>query len=198
MTDLGPAHWAVLAAAHTALRATAERVRPDQLGASTPCHLWSVAQVLQHAAGDQLAYAAALTGGPGPQDNPFEPSGRLAGPVLDLVDPALSAAATAFASVPPDATLVPNPLPQGPMAADLVAGACALDAAVHAWDVAVATGQPNPLSAELAGPLLRVARQIVEPLRLYGAYAPARSEQPGDDVRATLLRYLGRDPEWTP
>jgi hypothetical protein len=27
------------------------------------------------------------------------------------------------------------------MAPDLAAGACALDAAIHAWDVAVATGQ---------------------------------------------------------
>jgi Mycothiol maleylpyruvate isomerase N-terminal domain len=37
----------------------------------TPCDQWNVTQVLQHAAGDQLAYAAAITGGSGPSENPL-------------------------------------------------------------------------------------------------------------------------------
>jgi hypothetical protein len=53
------------------------------------------------------------------------------------VDPANEAAPTPF-----------PPVPQLP--AQLAAAACALDAAVHAWDIAVATGQPSPLTAELA------------------------------------------------
>jgi hypothetical protein len=40
------------------------------------------------------------------------------------------------------------------------------------------------------------ARTTVEPLRGF-PYAPALSEQPGDDAAAGLLRYLGRDPRWT-
>lgn len=59
------------------------------------------------------------------------------------------------------------------MAAPVGVRACALDAAVHAWDIAVVTGQPSPLSPELATTILDVAVQIVEPLRQYGAYAPA-------------------------
>jgi hypothetical protein len=59
------------------------------------------------------------------------------------------------------------------MAAGDAAAAAALDAAVHAWDVAAAAGLPSPLTARLAAALTPVAR-------------------------AALLRYLGRSPEWTP
>jgi len=63
------------------------------------------------------------------------------------------------------------------------------------WDIAVATGQPSPLSAELAGQLMPVATAIVEDLRGF-AYAPALDPRPGDGSAAALLRYLGRDPGW--
>ena len=83
------------------------------------------------------------------------------------------------------------------MPAWLAVGACALDAAVHAWDIAVASGQTSPLTPGLARPLLTVAREIVEPLRPYGAYAPALEAHAADDDAAALLRYLGRHPDWT-
>jgi hypothetical protein len=44
---------------------------------------------------------------------------------------------------------------------------------------------------------MTVATAIVEPLRPYGAYAPALEAEPGDDDAAALLRYLGRRPDWT-
>ena len=91
---------------------------------------------------------------------------------------------------------MPTPLPHGALPAPTAAGACALDAAVHAWDIAVALGQPGPLSDELAAQLLPAARAIVEPLRQYGAYAPALPARPEDSRAAELLRYLGRDPQW--
>jgi uncharacterized protein (TIGR03086 family) len=77
------------------------------------------------------------------------------------------------------------------------ANACALDAAVHAWDIAVATGQPSPLTDELAGPILEAAKAVVEPLRGWGAYAPELPAEPGDGPVEALLRYLGRDPRWS-
>lgn len=94
-----------------------------------------------------------------------------------------------------DAPAVPTPLPQGALPAWLAAGACALDAAVHAWDIAVATGQDSPLTPAMARPLMAVATEIVEPLRGF-AYAPARDSYAGDDDGAQLLRYLGRRPDW--
>ena len=97
-----------------------------------------------------------------------------------------------------DDPAVPVPLPQGRLGAAVAVGACALDAAVHAWDIAVATGQPSPLDAALAAQLHEVAREIVEPLRGF-AYASALPALPGDDGEpGSLQRYLGRDPHWAP
>jgi uncharacterized protein (TIGR03086 family) len=193
-----PTHstWTILDLAHTALRATTAPLTTADLDRATPCAEWNVAQVLQHAAGDQLAYVAAITGTGGPADNPFAPSGVLTTTPADLLEPSLTASAAAFASLDPAGT-APSPLPFGELPAATVAGAAALDAGVHAWDIAVATGQPSPLEDDLAARLLPVARAIVEPLRRYGAYAAASAPREGDGPAAELLRYLGRDPHWT-
>lgn len=75
-------------------------------------------------------------------------------------------------------------------------GAAALDAAVHAWDIAVAVGAPTPISDDDARFLLSVAAEIVEPLRQYGVYAAAIGPQEG--ALPMLLGYLGRRADWTP
>jgi uncharacterized protein (TIGR03086 family) len=146
--------------------------------------------------GDQLAWAAAIGVGTGPAENPFAPSGQLKESADEFTEPALVTAATAWAGIRADDDAVPTPLPQGAMPAATAAGACALDAAVHAWDICVALGQPGVLSDRLAARLLPEARAIVEPLRQFGAYAAAMPENTEDDHVAELLRYLGRDPYW--
>ena len=89
---------------------------------------------------------------------------------------------------------MPTPLPQRALPAATAAAACALDAAVHAWDITSALGRPSALTPQL----LPAAHAIVEPLRQYGAYAPALEPAAGDDPAAELLRYLGRNPHWHP
>ncbi|MER7275458.1 TIGR03086 family metal-binding protein [Dactylosporangium sp. NPDC000244] len=191
--------WAVLDEAHLALRTTVAGVRPGDWTRPTPCSQWNVAQVLQHAAGDQLGYAASITGSGWPTFDPFAPTGHLdtAGSPADFADEAMRASVAAWATVAQDATEVATPLPQGKLPGWLGAGACALDAAVHAWDIALATDQPSPLTNALSCDLLKVARELVEPLRAWGAYAAVLPADPSDDDTATLLRYLGRDPRWT-
>ena len=56
----------------------------------------------------------------------------------------VATSATAWAGVPADSSQVEIPIPIGPVDAKVAAAACALDAAVHAWDVAVALGRPSP------------------------------------------------------
>ncbi|MFY1616601.1 TIGR03086 family metal-binding protein [Micromonospora sp. WMMD736] len=198
MNETAAGQWRiVLDEAHRALRVTAEGIPADAWDLSTPCERWTVTQVLQHATGDQLAYVAAITGGSGPAEDPFAPSGRIEGNKLADVYAALDASARAWAGVADDEPQVPTPLPHGALPVHPAAVAAALDAAVHAWDIAVATGQPSPLTDDLARPLLEVARQIVEPLRTYGAYAAALDPGAEADDVSVLLSYLGRDPRWT-
>jgi uncharacterized protein (TIGR03086 family) len=189
--------WTVMTQSLDALHRTAAAINGTNAEAPTPCSEWTVTQVLQHAIGDQLAWAASLGVDGGPSENPFTPSGVLEGSIEDLIGPALTAADTAWAGVRADDDAVPTPLPQGALDAMTAAAACALDAAVHAWDIAMALGQPGPLTEQLATALLPAARAVVEPLRQYGAYAPALTPSPEDDSVAELLRYLGRDPLWS-
>ncbi|MCC0096241.1 MULTISPECIES: TIGR03086 family metal-binding protein [Streptomyces] len=191
--------WDLLDAAHAALRSVVDAVPSDGWDRPTPCERWNVSQVLQHAAGDQLGYAARLTGGLGPAEDPFAPSGVLAAAPAQLLAPALDAAAEAFAGVAPGTAEVAVPLPPFTVPAEIAVGAAALDAAVHAWDIAVATGLPSPLTPALAAALRPAAEALAEPLRGF-AYGPALLPAPdaAADPVAALLAYLGRRPDWAP
>ncbi|MFQ6392081.1 TIGR03086 family metal-binding protein [Nocardia sp. KC 131] len=203
---LRPVWREVLATSYAALGNVVAGIGDGQWQLPTPCSEWNVTQVIQHAAGDQLAYAEALGVGVGPADNPFDPSGTIDGSAAALVSAAIEQTAAAWATVADDTGSVPTPLPHGALATPVAAVMCALDAAVHAWDIAIATGQPSPLTDELAGHLLTAARtahpapgsgeeaEIVEPLRQWGAYAAVLDAESGDTRIAELLRYLGRDP----
>jgi uncharacterized protein (TIGR03086 family) len=196
MSEITLTGWDVLDESRATLRAAVAGVPAGGWQRVSPCSLWDVAQVLQHAALDQQAWGAALAGTPGPGENPFAPSGQLGGEPLAFADRALDASAAAW-TVIGSAGAVPTPLPQGEMAPGDAAAAAALDAAIHAWDIAMATGQGSPLTPELARALLPVARNIVEPLRAYGAYAQALETRSGALDDAVLLSYLGRRPDWT-
>ncbi|HTC69266.1 MAG TPA: TIGR03086 family metal-binding protein [Acidothermaceae bacterium] len=189
--------WTVLDDAHEALNNVVSWIGTADWQRPTPCDQWTVAQVFQHATGDQLAWAAAVVGGQGPADDPFAPSEHVDSPAAPTLTTALRAASDAWATIAPDVDDAPTPLPQGAMPAPIAVGACALDAAIHAWDIAVATDQPSPLTPDLAAALMPAAQAIVELLRSFGVYAPALTPEPSDDAAATLLRYLGRDPGWS-
>ncbi|GII64401.1 hypothetical protein Skr01_44860 [Sphaerisporangium krabiense] len=199
VTALQPVWREVLAASYRALENSVAGVRDGQEDNATPCSEWTVTQVIQHAAADQLAYAKMLGVGNGPAYDPFSPSGAIDGTAAELVKDALERTTLAWAAVSDDTETVPTPLPHGDLPTPVAAVMCALDAGVHAWDIAIATGQPSPLDDELAGHLLAAARGIVEPLRQWGAYAPVVEAEAADGPSATpvvdeLLRYLGRDP----
>ncbi|MGW4636614.1 TIGR03086 family metal-binding protein [Nocardia sp. NPDC004415] len=193
----------VVAESYAALSAVVAGVADDQWDLPTPCSEWTVAQVVQHAAGDQLAYAAALGVGPGPSYNPFAPSGTFDIPAAALVREAVDQTAAAWATVSDTTPVVPTPLPHGDLPTPVAATLAALDAAVHAWDIAIATGQPSPLTDTLATHLLTAARthhpapgsgtdaEITEPLRQWGAYGPV-IEIPVTTPTQALLQYLGR------
>ena len=164
-----------------------------RLDAPSPCAGWTAGQVLEHAVLDQLIWVSTVSGTSGPDGDAFAPTGHHFVAADEAVASAVQSAHAAWRRADPE---VNTPLPQGSMPAATAAAACALDAAVHAWDIALATGQPSPLADDLATELLPVARSIVEPLRQWGAFAPALAAQQNDGAADALLRYLGRDPRW--
>src|SRR5215207_132911 len=103
----------LLADSHQALRQAVAGVPADGWGLPTPCEKWTVTQVLQHATGDQIGYAAAITGGPWPSEDPFAPSGTITGDPAAELESALAASSAAYATIADDAAEVPTPLPHG-------------------------------------------------------------------------------------
>ncbi|GAB7043687.1 MULTISPECIES: TIGR03086 family metal-binding protein [Catenuloplanes] len=207
-----PVRWReLLADAHAALRVVVKGVPVGGWDLPTPCTEWTVGQVLRHTAGNQARFAAAITGGRWPPDDPYAPGHSPPADPLRITTESVALARSAFTTVPDSAIAVPTPLPAGPLPPWIAAGACALDAAIHAWDIAVATRQPSPLTPEIAYALLLISTEFVEQVRPYGAFAApfdpieeARAlgsaytgELPDDDA-SSVLRYLGRNPAWNP
>lgn len=189
--------YEVLTAALAALQDVADGVAPDQFDHPTPCGDWTVGQVLLHAAGDQHAWAATVGSAAMPSYNPFEPPREIEGGFVHAVQGAAEVAAETWERLDRTEASVPTPLPPVPtLAPEMAAGAAALDAAIHAWDVAVATSQRSPLTVELARRLRPAAEETAEPLRGF-AYGPPLAPAAEDDDAAALLRYLGRDPYWS-
>jgi hypothetical protein len=94
--------WTVITGSLDLLRNVTAQIGNANCDAQTPCREWTVTQVLQHAAGDQMAWAASIGVGTGPSENPFAPSGHLKSSVDDLLEPALAAARNAWAGVRSD------------------------------------------------------------------------------------------------
>ncbi|MES5817576.1 TIGR03086 family metal-binding protein [Streptomyces sp. RG80] len=184
----------VLTAAHGYLREVVAAVPAAAWGAPTPCSEWTARQVLNHARIDQQGYGLAITGGR-PDSDPFAPADALAADPSAELDEVLRMVADAYAGLPVDAAEVPTPL--GPMPLPAAAAAAAMDAAVHAWDIAVATGQDRPLTEELAEGIWPLAEQLVDHLRdSYRVFAPAIEIPDGSGRAEALLAFLGRDPQW--
>ena len=196
MNEITRTGWDVLDQARTLLRAAV---------AGVPADGWQRRDAVHRV--DRRPGAAARRAGPGGmggghlrdaavRENPFAPSGELGAEPLAYAEAALEASRPGLAVVSADGGPVPTPLPTGPMPPADAAAAAALDAAIHAWDIAMATGQGSPLTPDLARALTPVAKSIVEPLRQYGVYAAEMEAQAGADDAAALLCYLGRSPAW--
>jgi len=88
--------------------------------------------------------------------------------------------------------------PWGEMPVDKFLGFAWVDPLIHTWDLAMATGQPPILDAELVE---RAYRQLVragDSLRGPGAFGPAVEETEDMSVTDRFIAISGRNPRWAP
>ncbi|MGK5558212.1 TIGR03086 family metal-binding protein [Actinomadura kijaniata] len=69
---------------------------------------------------------------------------------------------------------------------------------LHGWDLAVATGQPAELPAEVVRAAHRETSAIAEMARQYGAFGPEVPVADDAPLLDRLLGAAGRDPHWIP
>ncbi|MCP9956030.1 hypothetical protein [Actinomadura madurae] len=63
---------------------------------------------------------------------------------------------------------------------------------MHAWDLAVATGQPSRLDPDLVHHAFATAQVLAAPLRAAGRLAPPLQAPRGADEQTRMLAFLGR------
>jgi uncharacterized protein (TIGR03086 family) len=177
----------VLAGARTLIAA----VPADALHRPTPCPKYDVEALVGHMVSWLRMFDAGFAGGPG-----LDPATLGPGP-----DPAADFA-EAGASVlrrwrdgGPQATvaLAGSPTP-GPVIYRMMVG----EYLIHGWDLAVATDQPLPFTAEQAEFALAALRGMLEPKYRGEAFGPEISVPADAPAVVRLVAFSGRDPNWAP
>ncbi|MEY2421995.1 MAG: hypothetical protein QOI95_2062 [Acidimicrobiaceae bacterium] len=72
-----------------------------------------------------------------------------------------------------------------------------VDNAVHAWDVAIATGQDDQLDPQLVASLYELVEPFAEMIESSGQFDPREAPE-NATAQEKLLALFGRDPDWAP
>lgn len=163
----------------------AERVRPEQLGASTPCAQWSVQDLLDHLVGGTAYLQAAMSG-----MDPIPVSGATAADFRGGRAECLRALGEPGAL---ERTCA-SPLGFEWTVGQATAGTF-MDVLVHTWDLAVATGQSTDLDSELVEACIAMfLPDMPEQGRSAGLVGPAVPVAADAPAQHRLLGAMGRQP----
>lgn len=193
MTRETPGAKALLSRHGEALALFTERVhavRADQWDAPTPCTDWSVRELVNHLAVEQL-WVPPMLDGASVADLGDSLDGDLLGDDPAAAwDDAAAAARTVFAA--PGALDRTALLSQGPTRADAYCAQMTADAIVHAWDLSRAIGADERLPKALVDFARREVEPYVDSLAGTGLFAEPVSPPAGADAQTVLLAELGR------
>jgi uncharacterized protein (TIGR03086 family) len=189
--DAGPDEWgatpdvmnpltaadATLAVCQRVLRGVGE----GQLGSPTPCTEFTVEQLVDHL----LRSMSGLGHMAGAEITPAS-SGDVESRVAFTAEQTLEA--WRWRGLDGDVSVGPNPMP-----ASRAAGILSMEFLIHAWDLAVATGQKVQVSDEVTAYVLGIAEQLISPQgRAGGAFAEAVEVGPDAQVLDRLIAFSGR------
>lgn len=165
-------------------------VTADDLGRSTPCREWRLAQLLRHMDDSlQALHEAGATGqvrlGPGLDAAVGEPGLS----VVESLRQRACALLGAWSLLHAEEQVVVS---ERVLPASLVALTGALEVAVHGWDVARACGLDRPLPDELARALLAAAPALISAEDRGQRFAPAVPVAAGASASSRLLAHTGR------
>jgi uncharacterized protein (TIGR03086 family) len=148
---------ALLARALDQAGAIISRVRPDQATLPTPCRAWNVRALVNHVVHDVQQFTAMAHGGQWAQQDTYVIGDEWTGAYRQ-------AAASLLAAWQREGALEGTvQLPFGEFPATWRVNQQIADLAVHAWDIARATGQSTNLDDELGQLSLDWARQNLKP-----------------------------------
>ena len=178
------------------LAAIVRGVRDDQLDGRTPCTDRSVADLLDHIGGLALAFTwAARKDGPPGGSSPKADGSELPEDWRSVIPDRLAVLADAWR----DPAAYTGLTMAGPveMPGDQAALVALDEVTVHAWDLAVATGQPYEADPAAVAACAEFVAAFDAPAdgSLFGPPVAVPDDAPALD---RLLGATGRDPHWSP
>ncbi|MFG2876553.1 TIGR03086 family metal-binding protein [Streptomyces sp. NPDC048337] len=177
-----------------ALRLFGERLRAvadDQWDAPTPCTDWTVRDLVNHVAGEQLWIPPLVADGRTVEEMGDAFSGDVLGddPVAAW-DKASAAAHAAFAA--PGALERTVRLSYGPALGRAYCSELTADCVVHAWDLSRGIGADDRLPDDLVEFSIKEVMPYADGLAASGMYAEPLEVPAGANAQTRLLALLGR------
>ena len=183
----------------TALAGLVRGVRDDQLEGPTPCPAYSVADLLDHIGGLSLAFTYAARKDDRGGQAPSADGSRLEDGFRDRVAGALAELGEAWQEPGAyDGVTMAGPVE---LPADQAALVALNEVTVHAWDLAVATGQRYPADPDAVQACLGFVAAFAPPpggpAADGGLFGSAVEVAPDASALDRLIGATGRDPAWT-
>jgi len=171
--------------------AAAAAVRPEYLSRPTPCRDWDLRMLLRHASESLSAIHEGIDAGCIARYPSPEGAGVASDPARVFRDRAgLLLGACAVPGCQHEVIHIADAL----LARSVMAGAGALEIAVHGWDVSRACGPCQPIPRALAAELLAIAPLLVPCGNRRPLFAEPVSVPPEADPSDRLAAFLGRSP----
>jgi len=184
--DLPEAHARALDNTHEVVVA----IHSSQMGDPTPCDGWDVRTLLQHIVSGNL-WVTPLVSGQSIDDVGDRLEGDLLG--ADFVSAYHRSAAEAAAAFRRKGAMeAPCAVSYGPVPGEVYCGHRLIEALVHGWDLAVATGSQTALPGDLVEACLAVVEPQLDMLEGSGAFGGDHTVPAGASPQVRLLALLGR------
>ena len=171
-----------------------QAVRPEQWDWPTPCDDWSVRELVNHVAGEDL-WTVPLMQGSTIEEVGDRFDGDVVGddPVTSSLTAAMEATRVVAERLPSGGTVH---LSYGEEQMDEYVRQLAADHLIHGWDLAAATGGDTQLDPALVAELAAWFGPREELYREAGMVGPRTSSR--GDPQGALLAAFGRQPAWGP
>ncbi len=171
--------------------------RPDQAELRTPCQSWTVRQLISHLIFDLDNFAASARG---EKPDWSKPAGEVDGEWVGAFAAARRDLGAAWSAADLDAAVPTMSGGEAPLVSR--ADQQIAELAIHAWDLARATGQGEQLDPDVAEYGLgwatrNLAAQFRGPElegKSFGAEVPVAADAP---IYERLAGWFGRDPRWS-
>jgi uncharacterized protein (TIGR03086 family) len=166
-------------------------VTPELLSRPTPCREWDLRMLLRHASESLAAIAEGAETGRVGLAPAAEGSDLAADPARAFRE---RAGQLLGAWTSPGHQRQVIEIAGCPLAASVMAGAAALEVAVHGWDISRACGQRQPVPRALATGLLAIAPLLVPRTDRHPLFAAPVTVPATADPSDQLAAFLGRSP----